>query len=446
MTLESKLPVDSSIQTETSSAAKTEAKPNAPSRGALLRRRIRVGLGMGVLCVSGWVLFSWLISPSIWSITSSQALVNARIMTLYSPIEGTIAAPPPAVGKAVSSGSYLVEITNPRVDNSKHAELKTEAAAISERVAALKKQHEVLQTLKDKLADSARRYQAAAIRRLEKQVEEAKSTAASADAFLQQRRYKKDQMSKLYSERGGVSQSEMVTAKLAAEAAQNKAEQAHSAVHRLTDALESVRKGNYIGPGDGRNDVPYSVQRMHDIDIRQQDIQAKIQEFEAHSAQIQKQLRIEDERVERQGRCELKAPIDGVVWRRPLAAGATVTRQAPVLELLDASDIFVDALVSEKHFGDIRPGDKVVVRLIGSHAEVAGTVRDVLGKVALADDKTLAAEVPKLGKHEIHVIVTFDDGPPRSDNFHPYHIGQPVEVRFTTSATFLKQMWNLVAP
>jgi hypothetical protein len=70
----------------------------------------------------------------------------------------------------------------------------------------------------------------------------------------------------------------------------------------------------------------------------------------------------------------------------------------------------------------------------------------VLGKVALADDKTLAAEVPKLGKHEIHVIVTFDDGPPRSDNFHPYHIGQPVEVRFTTSATFLRQMWNLVSP
>jgi multidrug resistance efflux pump len=446
MTMEPKLVIDSSIQTETVSTAKTEAKPNTPSRGALLRRRIRIGLGMGLLLVSGWILLSWVISPSIWNITSSQAVVNAHIMTLYSPIEGTVTTPPPTVGKAVAADSYLVEITNPRVDNSRREELKTEAASLEQRVAALKKQNAVLETLKSKLADSARRYQEALVRRLEKQVAEAKSTAAATDAFLQQRRYKRDQISRLYGERGGVSQSEIVTVKLAAEAAQRKAEQAHLAVRRLTDELESVRKGNYIGPGDGRNDVPYSMQRMHEIAIRQQDIEAKIQEFEARSAQVQKQLRIEGERVERQGGCELKAPIDGIVWRRPLAGGATVTRQTPVLELLDASDIFVDALVSEKHFGDIRPGDKVIIKLIGSHAQVCGTVRDVLGKVALIGDTTLAAEVPKLGKHEIHVIVTFDDGPPRSDNFHPYHIGQPVEVRFTTSATFLKQMWNLVSP
>jgi multidrug resistance efflux pump len=446
MTLESQSPANSSIRTEAVSAAVREAKPDTPSRGALLRRRIRIGLGWILLSVAGWLLISWVLSPSIWNITSSQALVEARIMTLYSPIEGTIATPPPAVGKAVTSGAYLVEITNPRVDNSRREELKTEAASLDERVAALKKQHEVLQTLKDKLADSARRYQAAAVRRLEKQIGEAKSTAAAADAFLQQRRYKKDQVSKLYREGGGVSQTEIVTARLAAESAQNKADQAHSAVSRLSDELESVRQGNFIGPGDGRNDVPYSVQRMHEIDIRQKDIQAKIQEFAARNSQVQKQLRIEGERVEQQGRCYLKAPIDGIVWRRPVLSGGAATRQTPVVELLDTSDIFVDALVSEKHFGDIRPGDKVVVKLIGSHAEVAGTVRDVLGKVALAYDPTLAAEVPKLGKHEIHVIVTFDDGPPRTDNFHPYHIGQPVEVRFTSSASFLRQLWNLVSP
>jgi multidrug resistance efflux pump len=446
MTPEPKHASDNSIQTESVSTAKPAAKPDTPSRGALLRRRIRVALGAGLLSVSGWLLLSWLISPSIWNITSSQAVVNAHIMTLYSPIEGTIATPPPAVGKAVGADSYLVEITDPRVDNSRREELKTEAASLEQRVAALKKQYEVLETLKNKLADSARRYQEALIRRLEKQVEEAKSAAAAADAFLQQRRFKQDQISRLYGERGGVSQSDIVTAKLAAEAAQKKVNQARLAVRRLTDELESVRKGNFAGPGDGRNDVPYSMQRMHEIAIRQQDIQAKIQEFEARSAQAQQQLRIEGERVDRKSRCYLKAPIDGIVWRRPLASGGTVTLQKPVLELLDSSDIFVDALVSEKHFGDIRPGDKVVIKLIGSHAEVPGTVRDVLGKVALADDKTLAAEVPKLGKHEIHVIVTFDDGPPRSDNFHPYHIGQPVEVRFTTSATFLRQMWNLVSP
>jgi multidrug resistance efflux pump len=435
-----------STQIKIIDTAKLEPPPAAPPRGALLRRRIRIGLGAGLLAVSGWLILSWLLSPSIWNITSSQAVVNARIMMLHSPIEGTIATPPPAVGKAVGAESYLVESNNPLVDNSRREQLKTETASLDERVAALKKQHELLEELKSKLAESARRYQEATIRRLEKQVEEAKSMTSAADAFLQQRKYKNEQLSKLYRERKGISQAEVVTARLAAEAAQNKADQAHLTVRRLADEVESIRKGNYIGPGDGRNDVPYSMQRIHEIAIRQQDIQAKNQEFAARGAQVQKQLRIEDKRVERQSCCRLKAPIDGIVWRRPLANGSTVTRQTLVLELLDASDIFVDALISERHFGDVHPGDKVVIKLIGSHAEVVATVRDVLGKVALTNDLTLAAEVPKLGKHEIHVIVTFDDGPPRSDNFHPYHIGQPVEVRFTSSANILKQLWNLVSP
>ncbi len=426
-------------------AAQPEAKSAAPARGPVLRHRIRVVLGWVLLLLSGWLVLSWLLSPALWNITSSHAVVNARIMILHSPIEGTIEAPPPAVGKAVEAGSVLVEIHNPLVDNSRCEELKTEAASLDERVAALKRQHAVLGSLKESLADSTRRYQEAAVRRLETQIAEAKSTAAAAEAFLKQRRYKKDQMTGLLGDKGAT-QAEVVTARLAAEAAQNKVDQANLTVRRLSDQLEAVRQGNYIGSGDGRNDVPYSMQRMHEVDIHQQEIQAKIQEFAARANQVQKQLRIESERLERQGCCRLKAPLDGIVWRRPLAGGSTVTRQTPVLELLDASDIFVDALVGEKYFGEIHPGDKVAIKLIGSHAEVAGTVRDVLGKVALADDRTLAAEAPKLGKHDIHVIVSFDEGPPRSDNFHPYHIGQPVEVRFTSSAGFLRQLWDLVSP
>jgi multidrug resistance efflux pump len=228
----------------------------------------------------------------------------------------------------------------------------------------------VLGSLEESLADSTRRYQEAAIRRLETQIAEAKSTAAAAEAFLKQRRDKKDQITGLLGEKGAT-QAEVVTARLAAEAAQNKVDQANLTVRRPSDELEAVRQGNYIGSSDGRNDVPFSMQRMHEIDIHQQEIQAKIQEFAARANQVQKQLRIESERLELQGCCRLKAPIDGIVWRRPLAGGSTVTRQTPVLELLDASDIFVDALVGEKYFGEIHPGDKVAIKPIVSHAEVA---------------------------------------------------------------------------
>jgi multidrug resistance efflux pump len=430
----------------TSITSAADTSPGAgPGRGPVLRRRIRLALGAVLLLLAAWLTVSWLTAPSVWYVTSTQAVVNARILTVYAPIEGTVTEAPPAVGKAVTAGSPLVEVENPLVDNSHLEELRTEAASLDGRVAALQKQHELLEGLKERLTASTRNYHEAAVLRLGRQVEEARAVAAAADALLRQRQYKRDQLRRNGADKG-LSQLELVTIHLAAEAAQSKADQARAAAQRLQEELESARKGHYSGPGNAGNDLPYSQQRAHEIDIRQHDLQARVQEFTARASQVRTQLRLETERLKRQGRWCGKAPIDGVVWRRPCPAGSTVTRQTAVAQVLDASDIFVDALVSEKHFGDIRPGDPVVVKLIGSHAEVPGEVRDVLGKVALAEDRALAAEVPKLGKHEIHVIVGFADGPPRSDNFHPYHIGQPVEVRFPSSAGPLRRLWGMVRP
>jgi multidrug resistance efflux pump len=422
----------------------TPATKVAPPR-ASLGRRIRFALGWALLGISAWLGVSWLLSPSLWHITSSQAVVNARIMTLHSPIDGTMTQSPPPVGHAVTAGYPLLTIENPLADDSHVEELKTEAESLRQRVAALKKEHEGLEALKRRLAGNVRKYKAAAVRRLQRRLEEAKALAEAADAFARHRRYKREQEEAL-ARGNSVSRQEIVTAQLAADAAHSKAEQAQAVVRRLGDELEAVRLGLLLGPGEAGNDVPYSQQRIHDLEIRQHDITAKVVEFTARAAQVRRQLQIETERLGQHKRAVLKAPIDGVVWRRPLQAGSPVTRQTPVLQLLDASDIFVDAVVPVKSVGDIRPGDPVVIQLIGTREEVPGIVQDVLGRVALGEDRALAAQVPKLGKGEVHVLVAFDGGPPGRDHFHPYHIGQPVEVRFGQRAGFFKGLFNLVVP
>ncbi len=62
------------------------------------------------------------------------------------------------------------------------------------------------------------------------------------------------------------------------------------------------------------------------------------------------------------------------------------------MQLLDTSDVFVDVLLDERYFGDIQPGDRVVIKWIGSHAKVAGFVREVLGQVAVGENSALVAE------------------------------------------------------
>ena len=168
--------------------------------------------------------------------------------------------------------------------------------------------------------------------------------------------------------------------------------QAQAVASRVTQELEAVRSSSFAGLADARNDVPYSEQRAHDIILRQQETTAHIQEYTARLRQVRKQLQLEEERVRRNRRYQLRAPIDGIVWRQPVAAGTAITRQTELLQLLDTSDVFVDVLLDERYFGDIQPGDRVVIKWIGSHAKVAGFVREVLGQVAVGENSALVAE------------------------------------------------------
>jgi multidrug resistance efflux pump len=410
-----------------------------------MKRSFRVLLACGILLPTVWLVLSWLLTPSLWTVTSTEAVVNARIMTLHSPIEGTVRGAPPPVGKAVAAGSPLLEVENEYVDYSHLEELKIEVASLAERVTALKKQHESLEALKEKLTTRAEHYHAAAVRRLEREVEEAESVAAAYEALTRQREYRKAMYGRLTANHSA-SELENATAGFSTEVAQNKAAQARAVVKRLRADLEASRRGQFVGPSLGANDVPYSLQRVHEIDIRQQDILAKIQEHTVRIGEVQKQAQIEAARLARKARFLLKAPFDGVVWRRPVAAGGAVTTQTDLLQLFDPSTLFVDALVDEKYFGSIHPGDPVVIRFVGSRTEVAGTVKDVVGRVAIDGDRALAAQVPRVGKHEIHVFVTFADEAATADHFASYHIGRPVEVRFVNGPGMMKRLGDLVSP
>src|SRR6202047_4530581 len=116
-----------------------------------MQRKIRMVIGLGVAGAAVWLGTAWLLTPGLLVVKSTRAVVNARILTLYSPIEGALTGSPPPVGKAVSAGAELLEVENALVDDSHLEELKTEAASLAERVSALKVQQDALEALKVQL-------------------------------------------------------------------------------------------------------------------------------------------------------------------------------------------------------------------------------------------------------------------------------------------------------
>jgi multidrug resistance efflux pump len=412
--------------------AAPESEPAAarPRRGA--GRALRTIIGVALLCIPGWFLM-----PALWTISSAQAIVNAQVITLSSPIEGVVTLAPPPSGSLVAQGSLLLQIDSPVPDEKHLDELKTELKTLTERVAALKQHLAQIETLKRELLTSFDKYKDSMITRIADELAEAKSEGQAAEAELRLRDFEVAREEAL-DRRGFGRPNELKETRFAAEVTDKKVARCRAAVARLSHQIESIKNGVFTGPGDSRNDVPYSRQRAHELTVQQLDDEAAIREHQARLGRLEEQIASEAERLRQQSSHQLTAPVDGIVWRPFVAAGCSVGPQTELLQIVDTSTIFIDAKLNEKYADDVRPGDKVVVRLTGSDIEVPGTVRQVVGEVLSAEDRTRAVEAVKTTTgHYVHVIVDFDKTAAGASEFNQCLIGRRAEVRFPELARSL---------
>ena len=71
-----------------------------------------------------------------------------------------------------------------------------------------------------------------------------------------------------------------------------------------------------------------------------------------------------------------------------------------------------------------------MVRLIGADLETTGRVKYILGADVQGEDETLATEVAKASRHEVHVIIEFDTALTGAEDFNQSFVGRRAEVRF----------------
>jgi multidrug resistance efflux pump len=371
--------------------------------------------------------------PSLWRVTSTQGVVNGHVIIMTSPIDGIVTLAPPPVMQAVTAGSTLVRIDTAIVDRRRLEELETDAATLTERVAALKDRIRAAELLEDELQASYQGYQDSMVRRVSHELEEARTAATAASVSSDQRASEERQERALF-RRGFSSLREFSRMKSAAAVARAEAAGASATAARLAGQLESIKGGIFTGPGDSRNDVPYSRQRIHEIAMQRLHDESEIREQTVRIAQLNRQIHDESERVQRRSSYQLDAPVEGIIWHRSVAAGSPVGPQAELLRLVDRSTLFVDATLRARYIDDIRPGDRVVIRAVGSAVETAGRIRYILGESAL--DRSAAVDVPRSDPYEVHVIIDFSrDSASAGEGtgagaLDAFPVGQRVDVDF----------------
>ncbi|WP_143556139.1 hypothetical protein [Solemya velum gill symbiont] len=258
------------------------------------KRVARLSLGLILLVV---VIFSFI--PRLYVTISSDGIINAHTTTLRSHQEGVLAFDGPVThGRMYEKDQLIGTITNERINRSYYHELATEKVSLERRVETIEERLEEFAKLDEKLALGADTYKEYTTKLLEQQVE-------------------------IGSER------------LVGPAVK----------------LEGIQADTYLG--EGHNDIPYSSHRLDQMVIEKELAKTAMFEAKRRIEAIADQMEIEDARLEVAKTHAFKSPFKSIVWRMPVADGATIVIDSELIVLLDATNIFLDIAIDEAEFSNV---------------------------------------------------------------------------------------------
>lgn len=395
------------------------------------RRFILITVGVALAVTAAVVLL-----PAITGFTSLDGTVNATVVTIAAPIQGTVVDAPPKPTTPVTPGEQLFIIENNLVNKSNLTEFAAELDATRERLASMTTQEQELQALSSDLEKRLELFQRQMVENLEKAVALQQERIGIADAKHVDSQ--SDLSRKQQLRTGGyVAESEFERVRMAQLVAHREADSSRIELERLGRQLEAAQRGVFVN--DGHNDVPYSRQRIDEIKITLADLQAKRREQESRVQKLSQQLEGETERIKGLSSASIRSPLAGVVWRRLVTAGSHVEQGMDLVRVVDCNELFVDIIVAEVDYDETYAGRPAEVRLLGRDDVLQGKVVAVRGSAADSDEKGLAATPPQSKGKTARIRVQIAASDLNRDYANFCHIGRTAQVRFETRSFPLKR-------
>ena len=360
-------------------------------------RAFKSALGLGIVVIAG-------VGPvqRLLELSSVEAVVNARLVSLRAPIEGKIEGADLTIGAAAPKGQPMLRISNSRADRARLDDLQrlvdqaeAERPVIVKRLSRLKEIHE-------QISQQARAFQAGRIRELEERILDLKAQAAAVEAS-------QSEAASTFERTKSLAASGYQTT-VAVERAERDAKVAvqtqRSLNHRLFAIeveLEAARRGEYVG--DSYNDRPSSLQHADDLSIRVAETESELNAHDQRRAKLHAALDAEASRYSELSSVALSSPTEALVWEVLVSPGEDVRKGQDLLRLLDCSGAIVSATVRETVFNQLRLGDKAQFRFSGQPRKFNGTIARMSGSAAPPDNLAIQPTALPSGGYRIAVSV-----------------------------------------
>ncbi|MGD0563316.1 MAG: HlyD family efflux transporter periplasmic adaptor subunit [Roseiarcus sp.] len=358
-----------------------EAKPaqeaQQPARRSLLsraspKRFVKAGVGIALLVTFGWMPLQTLLLAS-----SVEAVVNSRIVTVRSPIDGVVAAAPQEFKAwSAAKGAPVLRIRDDKADRGRLDDLRRQLGALEDQRPKLARQLQLAQANLDELTKQTQQFTEGRIRQLNARVAAlghdvvaAAARAEEADAALARANALVKSGTLSAAEVGRLRRDKIV-------ADENEA----GARQRLEEAsveLAAANQGAFLG--DSYNDRPSSAQRADEMRLRVGDLAADLQANDAALERARAAVADEETRYQIRSDVEIALPVSGRVWEVLTAPGEHVSRGQDLMRLLDCASAVITANVSESVYNRLQVGSPATFRPSTGGDSYAGSVVNLTG-------------------------------------------------------------------
>ena len=397
-------------------------------------------MGLIALCV-----FIATFVPKLFNYRNIDGIINARTMTLRSPIEGIFEfnGEIPLIGAHIQRGQVIGFVKNIRLNKSYLYELITEKNSLLARVTALDVKIVSLEAIRETLVQRLNVYQHFTLASLNDDLDSLKMVQEQI-AVIEKFGIEELERQQALLLTGAVSVSEHGQIRTERERLRFKFRENQHQITSINHQIEAIKQ--FVFLGEGHNDVPYASQRMDEIDITLASVSALQKEAERRIVMIADQLIEEENRLKEESVYKVVSPFDGILWRLPITQGSTVVIDTELIKVIDCNNVFIEALSQEKHFDEFQKDQSVKYRLYGNNQYHTGTIVAVQGSGFIPDKKNLAAALDTYERKENRVLIELDPEQNISLNTTFCQVGRRVVVLFPRQWDFtftLKRLANV---
>ena len=374
------------------------AEPAKPSR--VPSRFLKTALGLALVIAAGWMPMQ-----RLFQVSSVEAVVNARVVTVRSPIGGTVAVDQhnTGVGENVAAGALLVTVSDARVDNSRlNAAIEARAAAREERKAFAAK----LINLRDVQANLRAQLDAfrqSRLRQIEAEMTEADARIEAALAEQLRAEAIRSRQSALV-QSGSAAQAVMDDASRDMSVATATIKEAQARKAALAVERDALNSGTFLG--DDYNDQPRSAQQLEEVAQQIAATEAETERLDASIERAAADIARQQQALALASEARLDAPVSGRVWEVLTAPGEQVAAGQPLFSLLDCSQAVVTASVSEAVYNSLSVGMPATFTYREGGAPLRGKVAQLSGVASASSNFAILPSA--LTKEPYRVTISLD--------------------------------------